>query len=66
MLKTALYFTMESRAERVSIIGLGRLGLCQALTFERAGCDVLGCDISAEYVASINMRTLQSSEPGVE
>ena len=51
---------------KVSIIGLGRLGLCQALTFERAGCNVLGCDVSAEYVATINARTLQSSEPGVE
>ena len=51
---------------KVSIIGLGRLGLCQALTFERAGCNVLGCDVSAEYVATINSRTLQSSEPGVE
>lgn len=51
---------------KVSIIGLGRLGLCQALTFERAGCNVLGCDVCAEYVATINSRTLQSSEPGVE
>ena len=51
---------------KVSIIGLGRLGLCQALTFERAGCNVLGCDVSTEYVATINSRTLQSSEPGVE
>ena len=56
----------DNKKNKVSIIGLGRLGLCQALTFERAGCNVLGCDVSAEYVATINSRTLQSSEPGVE
>ena len=56
----------DNKLNKVSIIGLGRLGLCQALTFERAGCNVLGCDVSAEYVATINSRTLQSSEPGVE
>ena len=56
----------DNKLNKVSIIGLGRLGLCQALTFERAGCNVLGCDVSAEYVATINARTLQSSEPGVE
>ena len=56
----------DNKLNKVSIIGLGRLGLCQALTFERAGCNVLGCDVSTEYVATINSRTLQSSEPGVE
>ena len=53
-------------ARRVSVVGLGRLGLCQALTLERAGWDVLGCDIFPDYNASINSRTLRSAEPGVE
>ena len=52
--------------KRLSIVGLGRLGLCQALTFERAGWDVLGCDVFPSYVSSINDRTLRSNEPGVE
>lgn len=52
--------------KRVSIVGLGRLGLCQALTFERAGWDVLGCDVFPAYVESINARTLHSNEPGVD
>ena len=51
---------------RVSIIGMGRLGLCMALQLERAGWDVLGCDVIAEYVASINARTVASNEPGVQ
>eukprot|EP00966_Prymnesium_polylepis_P227008 5252555-Prymnesium_polylepis.1 len=53
-------------ARRVSIIGLGRLGLCQALSFEKAGWAVLGCDVYPDYVSSINERSLQSNEPGVE
>ena len=52
-------------SDRVGIVGLGRLGLCQALTLERAGYDVLGCDVFPAYVDSINNKTLQSDEPGV-
>ena len=54
-----------SAADRISIVGLGRLGLCQALTLERAGFDVLGCDVFPPYVDSINAKTLRSDEPGV-
>ena len=50
-------------SDRVGIVGLGRLGLCQALTLERAGYDVLGCDVFPAYVDSINNKTLQSDEP---
>ena len=59
--------SMATTADRtVSIVGLGRLGLCQALVFEAAGWDVLGCDVHPSYVASINEKTLRSSEPEVE
>ena len=51
--------------DRVGVVGLGRLGLCQALTLERAGYDVLGCDVFPAYVDSINNKTLQSDEPQV-
>ena len=57
---------MHRHRRSVAIVGLGRLGLCQALTFEAAGCDVLGTDVHPAYVRSINEKTLQSSEPGVE
>lgn len=50
----------------VSIIGIGRLGLCTALCFESAGYDVLGMDVVENYVKSINDKTLESKEPRVE
>ena len=52
--------------EKVSIIGIGKLGLCFALTLERAGYDVLGVDIFPEYVEAINNKTLKSDEHNVE
>lgn len=51
---------------KVSMIGLGRLGLCTALCLEQAGWDVLGCDVMESYVKSINEKTLRSGEPKVE
>lgn len=50
----------------ISVIGVGRLGLCTALIFERAGYNVLGVDVFPDYVASINNKSLKSSEPHVE
>lgn len=50
----------------ISIIGIGRLGLCTALCFESAGYNVLGLDVSEPYVKSINDKTLKSKEPLVE
>jgi nucleotide sugar dehydrogenase len=51
---------------KVSIIGIGRLGLCFALTLEKSGYDVLGCDVHQGYVDEINNKTVKSSECGVE
>jgi len=50
---------------KLSVIGVGRLGLCFSLTLEEAGYSVVGCDISQSYVDSINKKTFYSSEPGV-
>jgi phosphoglycerate dehydrogenase-like enzyme len=42
--------------KRAGFLGLGRLGLCTALTFEQAGWDIVGSDaarntaLSARYV----------------
>tara|TARA_B100001093_G_scaffold340006_2_gene324780 strand:- start:1917 stop:3020 length:1104 start_codon:yes stop_codon:yes gene_type:complete len=52
--------------KKISVIGIGKLGLCFALTVEKAGYSVLGLDISPEYVKSINDKTLKSDEQGVE
>ena len=49
----------------ISVIGLGKLGLCFALTLERAGYQVLGVDVDARHVDAINNRAVKSHEPGV-
>ena len=51
--------------KNISLIGVGKLGLCFALTLEKAGYKVLGCDVNQTYVESINNKTLNSDEPGV-
>ena len=53
-------------SKNVSVIGIGRLGLCFCLTLEKAGYNMLGVDINEEYVDSINNRTLKSHEQGVQ
>jgi nucleotide sugar dehydrogenase len=51
--------------ERIAIIGIGRIGLCLALNFERTGYEVLGVDRNRELIRSIGDRTLRTPEPGV-
>ena len=50
----------------ISVIGIGKLGLCFALTLERADYNVIGVDISPEYVSKVNNKTLKSAEENVE
>lgn len=52
--------------DNISIIGIGRLGLCLALNLEKAGYNVVGCDIDEQYVKTINKKQLVSYEPDVE
>lgn len=52
--------------ERIAVVGIGRIGLCLALNLDRAGYDVLGVDKNGERVRTINDKTLQTPEPGVE
>jgi nucleotide sugar dehydrogenase len=51
--------------KKISIIGVGKLGLCLALNLERKGFEILGVDISEEYVKSLNNKLFESSEPFV-
>lgn len=51
--------------KRISVIGLGKLGICAALAFEKSGYRVLGYDINYRLVTQINDKTLQSTEDGV-
>lgn len=52
--------------KKISLIGIGKLGICFALTLEKNGYDVLGVDVNEEYVNSINNKTYKSSEENVE
>jgi len=56
---------METHMGDISVIGLGKLGLCFALTLERQGFRVLGVDIDGQLVDAINNRAVDSHEPGV-
>jgi UDPglucose 6-dehydrogenase len=60
----ALSFSLL-QADNITVIGIGRLGLCTALIFEKAGYSVLGVDINSNYVESLNQKIFQSPEPGV-
>ena len=55
----------ENRMKNLSVIGIGRLGLCFSLTLEESGYTVVGCDINKEYIQKVNDKSFFSSEPGV-
>ncbi len=57
---------MDSKFDKISVIGIGKLGLCFALLLEKAGFHVTGMDVDSSYVQRINDKTLVSMEPGVE
>jgi len=58
--------TFSAPENNITVIGIGRLGLCTALCLEQAGYNVLGVDIFPDYVEKLNNKTLTSPEPGVE
>jgi len=49
----------------IGVIGVGRLGICFALLLDRAGHAVMGSDIRSNYVAGLQRREIQTTEPGV-
>jgi UDPglucose 6-dehydrogenase len=49
----------------ITFVGIGRLGLCSALVFEKNGFDVVGVDLNQSYVDSLNAKTFTSHEPNV-
>ncbi len=52
-------------SHNISVIGVGRLGLSYALTLAEAGHRVLGVDVHSGYIASLNEKTLDVGEPGI-
>lgn len=51
--------------EKVSVIGVGRLGLSFALLLDSKGYDVMGCDVNERYIESLKQKTFSSKEPEV-
>ncbi len=52
-------------SKNISLIGCGRVGLCLSLCLEKAGYNLLCCDINKSYVDSLNSKTFNSNEPSV-
>ena len=51
--------------KKISIIGVGKLGLCLALNLEKKGYVITGVDVNHEYVTQLNNKNFKSSEPYV-
>jgi len=51
--------------KNISILGVGKLGLCLGLNLERKGFNITGVDISEDYIKSLNNKTFTTSEPSV-
>ena len=49
--------------KNITIIGVGKLGLCLALNLERKGYNITGVDIDSNYINKLNDKTFISSEP---
>lgn len=56
---------MSEKKDRVTIFGVGRLGICFALILEKCGYDVLGVDVFPEYVDALNRKVATYGEPRV-
>ena len=51
---------------KITVIGIGKLGLGLALLMEKGGHHVCGVDINAEYVKCLNNKTYKTKEPDYE
>ena len=49
----------------ISVVGVGKLGLCLSLNLEKKGFNVLGVDVVDDYVNSLNKKSFKSLEPYV-
>jgi UDPglucose 6-dehydrogenase len=53
------------RNRKVSVIGLGKLGLCLAASFAKRGLEVIGVDVLPEVVDALNQGRTMLCEPGL-
>lgn len=51
--------------KNISVIGVGKLGLCLSLNLERKGFNVLGVDVSESYTETLNTKSFVTTEPFV-
>jgi nucleotide sugar dehydrogenase len=51
--------------DKISIIGVGKLGLCLGLNLEKKGFIITGVDISESYIQALSNKTFTTSEPFV-
>jgi nucleotide sugar dehydrogenase len=49
----------------ISILGVGKLGLCFGLNLERAGHKITGVDVREDYIEKLKSKEFKSSEPEV-
>lgn len=52
--------------KKISVLGLGYVGLPTALLFADSGFEVSGFDINSDLINSINNNTFKSEEPNIE
>ena len=57
---------MDKNMTKISIIGIGKLGLPFALILAEKGFEVMGVDIHEKYVHSLNNKVFKTVEPKVE
>jgi len=60
------YWVHNKMKERISVVGLGKLGLCLAAVLAHRGFDVVGIDIDSEKVKAIKLGRSPIYEPGLE
>ena len=51
--------------KNISIIGVGKLGLCLSLNLEKNGFNIIAVDKSADYISSLKNKSFKSEEDGV-
>lgn len=53
-------------SERISVVGLGKLGLCLAACFAERGFETLGLDVEERVVQAVNSGVSPIVEPGLQ
>ena len=48
-----------------AVVGIGKLGLCFALSLEKRGATVYGVDLDENYISNLNSKKFTSLEPGL-